>query len=136
MERLSSEQLREMWATLARPPKESIEIYDAVEQVLGENPGISRQEAFRRLSEATGRKLGNISTAYYRQARRLHAASSPQPPVAGGGAEASRLDDLERLAEQLRQVADELVDRVVQERRDLEQERERIERAKQAIIDA
>jgi hypothetical protein len=135
---LTSDQLREMWATLARPPKESIEIHDAVEQILADNPRISRQEAFRRLSEASGQKLGNISTAYYRQARRLRggqtAKAATQHKRAGSGA--ARLDELQSIADQLSKLAAQLVDGVAEERRQLEEERAKVEKAKQAIMNA
>jgi predicted nucleic acid-binding Zn-ribbon protein len=130
-----------MWATLARPPKQSIEIYDAIEQMLAEHPEIdSRQKAFRRLAEASDGKLklGNISTAYYRQARRLQKASGTKPPSAAHRAATAEagLSDLQRIAEELSKLAAELVDRVEQERRELEEQRAKVERAKQAIIDA
>ena len=45
-----------------------VEIYEQVEQLVKEH-GISRTEAFQRLSDETGRRAGTVAANYYRIAR-------------------------------------------------------------------
>ena len=132
---LKSEDYEEVLdAVSPRPALISKKIYAEVEEVMRDDPGISRQEAFRRYAEASGRALGAVSANYYREARRLRSESRADEAGsedAGGGT-----TELDALARQLADTVARLVELVSQQQRDLAEERERIERAKRAIIDA
>jgi hypothetical protein len=54
------------------------EIFDQVEKLMADE-GLSRTNAFQRLSEMTGRRAGTVAANYYRVARQRGA-----PPPTGG----------------------------------------------------
>jgi len=63
------------------------EIFDQVEKLMAEE-GLSRTNAFQRLSEMTGRRAGTVAANYYRVARQRGAALQPRKPRgsrSGGG---------------------------------------------------
>ncbi len=63
------------------------EIFDQVEQLMAEE-GLSRTNAFQRLSEMTGRRAGTVAANYYRVARQRGAELQPRAPRgsrSGGG---------------------------------------------------
>ena len=143
MRELTAEDISEVMDTVSRPAVISKKIYADVELVLEESPGISRQEAFRRYAAQSGRKLGAVSANYYREAKKQRKGSSlaapapgaatPRRALGGGEAEASEMDQLaRRLVETVQRIA-ELLD---EQQREIVVERERIEKAKRAIIDA
>jgi hypothetical protein len=75
------------------PPRGSVgnEIFDQVEKLMAEE-GLSRTNAFQRLSEMTGRRAGTVAANYYRVARQRGAALQPRAPRgsrSGGGARKS-----------------------------------------------
>lgn len=53
------------------------EIYDQVERMLAEEK-ITRTEAFKRLSDQTGRRAGTVAANYYRVARQRGADLAPR----------------------------------------------------------
>ena len=55
------------------------EIFDQVERIMAEE-GLSRTNAFQRLSEMTGRRAGTVAANYYRVARQRGAALQPRAP--------------------------------------------------------
>lgn len=64
------------------------EIFDQVEKLMADE-GLSRTQAFQRLSEMTGRRAGTVAANYYRVARQRGAALQPRAPRgsrSGGGA--------------------------------------------------
>src|SRR5690349_2661358 len=65
------------------------EIFDQVEKLMADE-GLSRTQAFQRLSEMTGRRAGTVAANYYRVARQRGAALQPRAPrgsrSGGGGA--------------------------------------------------
>lgn len=72
------------------------EIFEQVERIMAEE-GLSRTNAFQRLSEQTGRRAGTVAANYYRVARQRGAALQPRAPRgsratgrAGGGAAGRR----------------------------------------------
>jgi hypothetical protein len=63
------------------------EIFDQVEKLMADE-GLSRTNAFQRLSEMTGRRAGTVAANYYRVARQRGAALQPRAPRgsrSGGG---------------------------------------------------
>ena len=65
-----------------------VEIFEQVERMLAEDK-ITRAEAFKRLSDETGRKPGTVAANYYRIARQRGAPLQPRGRGAhaeGGGA--------------------------------------------------
>lgn len=55
------------------------EIFDQVEKLIAEE-GLSRTNAFQRLSEMTGRRAGTVAANYYRVARQRGAELQPRAP--------------------------------------------------------
>ncbi len=66
-----------------------VEIYEQVEQLVKEH-GISRTEAFQRLSDETGRRAGTVAANYYRIARQRGGGRARRTPRAAAGAPARR----------------------------------------------
>jgi len=60
------------------------EIYDQVEQMLAQEK-MTRTEAFKRLSEQTGRRPGTVAANYYRVARQRGADLAPRRRGGGRG---------------------------------------------------
>jgi hypothetical protein len=87
------------------------QIFEQVEQLRGE--GLSRTEAFNRISEESGRRAGTVAANYYRVARKraggsLRGArnggrSTPTRAAGGrrGGRRAQGGDDIDALAREL-----------------------------------
>jgi hypothetical protein len=59
------------------------EIFDQVERIMSEE-GLTRTQAFQRLSETTGRRAGTVAANYYRVARKRGAALQPRAPRGTG----------------------------------------------------
>jgi hypothetical protein len=55
------------------------EIFEQVEQLIADE-GLSRTNAFARLSEMTGRRAGTVAANYYRVARQRGAELQPRAP--------------------------------------------------------
>lgn len=55
------------------------EIFEQVEKIIQEE-GLSRTNAFQRLSEMTGRRAGTVAANYYRVARQRGASLQPRAP--------------------------------------------------------
>jgi hypothetical protein len=101
------------------------EIFEQVEKII-QDEGLSRTNAFQRLSELTGRRAGTVAANYYRVARQRGAALQPRArrgsksrPAAsrassgggGGGADAAlsrAMESLQELAGIVRQQDKEL----------------------------
>ena len=54
-----------------------VEIFEQVERIMSEE-GLSRTQAFQRISEETGRRAGTVAANYYRVARQRGAALQPR----------------------------------------------------------
>ena len=91
------------------------EIFEQVEKLVQEE-GLSRTNAFQRLSEMTGRRAGTVAANYYRVARQRGATLQPRAPRgsktrtatsrAGGGGGAGNADAaLSRAMESLQELA-------------------------------
>jgi hypothetical protein len=65
------------------------EIFDQVERLMSEE-GLTRTQAFQRLSETSGRRAGTVAANYYRVARKRGAALQPRKPRAPQGSGARR----------------------------------------------
>ncbi len=59
------------------------EIFEQVEKLIAEE-GLSRTNAFARLSETTGRRAGTVAANYYRVARQRGAELQPRRPRGSG----------------------------------------------------
>jgi hypothetical protein len=127
---------REAPGAVARPAVASKETYAAIEQLMREDRGISRQEAFRRYADASGKQLGAVSANYYREARKQRQARPKAMSSPSSRANVASMDEFDALAKQLAESALRLAELVAQQHRELAEERERIDRAKQAIRDA
>jgi hypothetical protein len=140
MYKLKPEDYREVLNAVSRPAVISKKIYADIEKILHDEPTLSRQEAFRRYSKESGRALGAISANYYREARNLRQAAATGgvagKPRTTEASDAATLDQLDVLARQLTENIQQLVALVAEQRRSLAEERERIEQAKRAILDA
>ena len=55
------------------------EIFEQVEKIISDE-GLSRTQAFQRLSELTGRRAGTVAANYYRVARQRGATLQPRAP--------------------------------------------------------
>jgi hypothetical protein len=60
------------------------EIFDQVERLVNEE-GLSRTQAFQRVSDETGRRAGTVAANYYRVARQRGASLQPRTPRGGRG---------------------------------------------------
>jgi hypothetical protein len=65
------------------------EIFDQVEGLMSRE-GLTRTQAFQRLSETTGRRAGTVAANYYRVARKRGAALQPRKPRAPRGSGTAR----------------------------------------------
>lgn len=65
------------------------EIFEQVEKIIAEE-GISRTNAFQRLSELTGRRAGTVAANYYRVARQRGATLAPRAPRGSRSARSPR----------------------------------------------
>ena len=97
------------------------EIFEQVEEIMKEE-GLSRTNAFQRLSEQTGRRAGTVAANYYRVARQRGAQLQPRAPrdskrrgpgrpAASGDAEAAlgrAMESLQELAAVVRTQEKEL----------------------------
>lgn len=59
------------------------EIFDQVEKIVQEE-GLTRTQAFQRLSDMTGRRAGTVAANYYRVARQRGAPLQPRAPRGSG----------------------------------------------------
>lgn len=90
------------------------EIFEQVEKLVQEE-GLSRTNAFQRLSEMTGRRAGTVAANYYRVARQRGATLQPRAPRgpktrtatsrAGGGGAGNADAALSRAMESLQELA-------------------------------
>ncbi len=58
------------------------EIFEQVERIMAEE-GLTRTQAFQKLSESTGRRAGTVAANYYRVARKRGAPLQPRKRRAG-----------------------------------------------------
>jgi hypothetical protein len=92
-----------------------VQIYEQVEQLVKEH-GISRTEAFQRLSEETGRRAGTVAANYYRiarqrgggRARRAPRGAAPAPGRRGRGRPRAVSGDIESALAGVQSALDEL----------------------------
>lgn len=105
-----------------------VEIFEEVEKIVAAE-GITRSEAFQRLSEQTGRRAGTVAANYYRIARQRGAvrprgggaapsgAGRRGRPRRGGGGGAS--GDVDAALARVSEALDDLVAVVKRQQRDL-----------------
>ncbi len=65
------------------------QIFEQIEKIMQEQ-GLSRTNAFQRLSESTGRRAGTVAANYYRVARLRGATLQPRAPRGSKGRPAVR----------------------------------------------
>lgn len=88
------------------------EIFEQVEKIISEE-GLSRTQAFQRLSEMTGRRAGTVAANYYRVARQRGATLQPRAPrgskrraaSSGAGASADVEAALSRAGEAIQELS-------------------------------
>ena len=91
------------------------EIFEQVEKLIREE-GLSRTNAFQRLSEMTGRRAGTVAANYYRVARQRGATLQPRgrraskarasaPPARASSSGGNAHDALSRAMEALQELA-------------------------------
>ncbi len=88
------------------------EIFEQVEKIISEE-GLTRTQAFQRLSERTGRRAGTVAANYYRVARQRGAALQPRAPrgsksrggAAGRGSSAAAEAALSKAREALEELS-------------------------------
>ena len=97
------------------------EIFEQVEKMVAAD-GITRSDAFQRLSDQTGRRAGTVAANYYRVAR-LRGATL-QPRVRKGSA-ASGASEIEAVLGRVSRAMDELTDLVHRQQEELNRLRER-----------
>lgn len=108
-----------------------VEIFEEVEKIVAAD-GITRSEAFQRLSEQTGRRAGTVAANYYRIARQ-RGAVRPR----GGASSAARpgrprknsvgSGDVEQALARVSQAIDDLVVVVKRQQKDLNRLQEQSE---------
>jgi len=114
------------------------EIFEQVEKLVSDE-GITRTEAFQRLSEQTGRRAGTVAANYYRVARQ-RGASLQQRGGRGRRRASSGGDggDLEAALGRVTSALEDLSDVVRAQQRELEQLREQsqqLDRLRQLLND-
>jgi hypothetical protein len=102
-----------------------VEIFEQVEKLVSDE-GITRTEAFQRLSEQTGRRAGTVAANYYRVARQRGAELQPRGGrgrrrSGGGGGDGT---DLEAALGRVTSALEDLADMVRTQQRELDQLRE------------
>jgi transcription initiation factor TFIID subunit TAF12 len=121
---------------MARTAVVSKEVFERVEAVMAKEP-MTRQDAFKLVSAEMGKTLGNVSASYYREARNRKKGSTLGVTAGRSkGAVGDRTAELEQLARQLAETAQRMATLLGEQQQQIAEERRRIEKAKQAIIDA
>lgn len=115
-------------ATTGRRGRVGAEIFEQVEQLVG-GEGITRTQAFERISEQTGRRSGTVAANYYRVARQRGADLAPRRRRAGGGRRrgATGGGDVAAAVTRAQAAVDELSQLVRQQDKELTQLRDRAE---------
>jgi hypothetical protein len=108
------------------------QIFDQVEQLVGD--GLSRTDAFKRISEESGRREGTVAANYYRVARKraggsLRPRASRSARSAGGGRSRRRGggSDIDQLAGAVVQSVQELAAAVSAQAEEVKELRARLE---------
>lgn len=76
--------------TSATPERGSVgkEVFDRVEALLSQEPGLSRSAAFERIGAEIGKAPGTVAASYYRVARSSGTTTRPARVTASGEAKA------------------------------------------------
>ena len=134
---LTFDEREEIRLAMARTAVISKEVFEQVEAVKARESITKNQEAFKRVSDATGRSVGTISANYYREARNRKKGSSLAGTLRSSARPArDRSKEINWLAEQLVKTAQRIAVLLAEQQQELADERRRIEKAKQAIINA
>lgn len=112
------------------------EIFDQVERYVNDE-GLSRTQAFQRISDESGRRAGTVAANYYRVARQRGAELQPRTPRRGGrrksaGGDAGVEQALQRAQDALRELAD-VVKRQDKELAALRQQAEQYQKLKALV---
>lgn len=97
------------------------EIFEQVEKIVAAE-GITRSDAFQRLSDETGRRAGTVAANYYRVAR---LRGAPLQPRTRKGSTASGASEVEAVLGRVSRAIDELTDLVRRQQDELSKSRER-----------
>ncbi len=103
-----------------------VEIFEQVEKMVSEE-GITRSEAFQRISDETGRRAGTVAANYYRVARQRGADLLPRGGRGrrrGGGGASSSSGGVEAALARVTGALEELADVVREQERELSRLRE------------
>lgn len=114
-----------------------VEIFEQVEKIVSEE-GVSRSEAFQRISDETGRRAGTVAANYYRVARQRGADLLPR----GGrgrrrGAGAAAGNSVEGALTRVSQALEELAEVVRNQERELSELRaqsEQLEKLRRMLV--
>lgn len=110
------------------------EIFEQVERIM-KSEGLTRTQAFQRISEETGRRAGTVAANYYRVARQRGAALQPRKSRGGrrgrGRPRGSGSADVETALENARSALEELSGAVRRQEQELGRLREQSEQFEQ-----
>ncbi len=107
-----------------------VEIFERVEELV-QGEGLTRTQAFERISEETDRRAGTVAANYYRVARQRGAALQPRTPRAGrrprGAGRPRGTSDVEGALARVGAALDELTQAVRRQDQELARLREQAE---------
>lgn len=103
-----------------------VEIFEQVERIMRDE-GLTRTQAFQRISEESGRRAGTVAANYYRVARQRGAALQPRKSRGGRRSRArgrAGATDIESALENAKSALEELSSAVRRQEQELSQLRE------------
>lgn len=107
-----------------------VEIFERVEELV-KNEGLTRTQAFERISQETDRRAGTVAANYYRVARQRGAALQPRTPRGGrrgrGAGRGRTGSDVEAALSKVTAALDELAKAVRRQDQELARMREQSE---------
>lgn len=105
-----------------------VEIFEQVERIMREE-GLTRTQAFQRISEETGRRAGTVAANYYRVARQRGTALQPRKSRGArrGRGRGRGGSDIEAALDNAKSALDELSSAVRRQEKELSELREQSE---------
>lgn len=103
-----------------------VEIFEEVERIMRDE-GLTRTQAFQRISEESGRRAGTVAANYYRVARQRGAALQPRKSRGGRrgrGRGRTGTTDIESALDNVKSALEELSSAVRRQEQELSQLRE------------
>jgi hypothetical protein len=115
--------MSEEQSTTARRGSIGAEIFEQVEKLV-ESEGLTRTQAFERISEETGRRSGTVAANYYRVARQRGASLQPRRRRGNGRRAGGPRGGAEAALQRAQDALNDLATIVRQQDKELEQLRE------------